>query len=266
MALCPVWGAAPGRAESLPVGIYPAYPPLDMRNVATGELEGFDVDLARALLGRMGREGRFVETAFAQLIPSLTSGRIGLFLNGMMDTPARRASLAFVDYLQSGVVFVTLAAGAEEEAGRIPADLPALCGRRVAVSRITTQPAQLLQWSDRQCVAHGLPPVVLFAAENSADARLQLREGRVAAVLQDSLTTPWVIALSGGRFVPLGAPFDSRPLGIGLSKGEPELSCAVRRAFAVLVADGTYRALLARWHLPPESAVEATAGDTACPT
>ncbi|MFT8417584.1 MAG: transporter substrate-binding domain-containing protein [Acetobacter sp.] len=237
-------------APPLLIGLYPSYPPLDMRDPQTNALEGFDVDLGRALIQHMPRSASVVETSFAQLIPSLLSGRIDLFFNGMMDTPTRRESIAFVDYLQAGFQFITLAGEASA-----PHTLPELCGKMVAASRLTSEPAHLLAWSAEHCVQQHLPPVELFATENSADARLQLREGRVVAVLQDSLTTPWLLQVNNGVFEQLGEPFGLTPLGIGLSKGNSLLNCQITAALAELQANGTYLALIHKWHLPQSSAL-----------
>ncbi|GBR36698.1 amino acid ABC transporter substrate-binding periplasmic protein [Neoasaia chiangmaiensis NBRC 101099] len=251
--------ACASDATPVTVGLYPSYPPLDMRDPRTDELQGFDVDLGQMLARRMGRTPRIVETSFAQLIPSLLTGRIAMFFNGMMDTPARRNSIAFVDYLQSGLQFIILAS--DDHAPRTPADL---CGRMVGASRITSEPASLIAWSDQNCVREHRPPVRLFATENSADARLQLREGRVVAVLQDSLTAPWTAHATGGLFLLLGDPFDMTPLGIGLPKDDVALACRTATALAALQTDGTYAALIRKWQLPPSSAIT-TARPKDCP-
>lgn len=207
MAFLHTAGHAEGRPLS--IGMYPSYPPLDMRNTQTNTLEGFDVDLSRALLERVGRPFTIIETSFAQLIPSLLTERIQMFFNGMMDTPTRRQSIGFVDYLRSGLQFMTLA-----DDRFAPRTQPDLCGRMVATSRITSEPASLMMWSDHYCVARHKPPIDLFAAENSADARLQLREGRVVAVLQDSLTAPWTLTTNPGMFHLLGSLLNSHPLAL----------------------------------------------------
>lgn len=243
-------GAGHAQERPLSIGMYPSYPPLDMRNPQTNQLEGFDVDLSRALLERIGRPLDIVETSFAQLIPSLLTERIQMFFNGMMDTPARRASIGFVDYLQSGLQFITLA-----HDPFAPRSLPALCGKMVATSRITSEPASLIAWSNTHCVAQQKPPIELFASENSADARLQLREGRVVAVLQDSLTAPWTIAINTGMFQLLGEPFELTSLGIGLPKTDVHFQCQTTAALAALQADGTYHALIRKWNLPESSAI-----------
>lgn len=245
-------GSGKTRAAALPllIGMYPNYPPLDMRNPLTNALEGFDIDLGRALLQRMQRDANVVETSFTQLIPSLLTGRIDIFFNGMMDTPARRENIAFVDYLQAGFQFITLADDAAT-----PRTLPDLCGKMVAASRLTSEPTHLLAWSEQHCVQQNRPPVQLFATENSADARLQLCEGRVLAVLQDSLTTPWLLQANHGLFQRLGEPFDFMPLGIGLSKSSSQLNCQLTAALAQVQANGTYLALIRKWHLPESSAI-----------
>nr|WP_298798988.1 ABC transporter substrate-binding protein [uncultured Acetobacter sp.] len=254
---------ANGHAENHPVsiGMYPSYPPLDMRNTQTNTLEGFDVDLSHALLERAGRSFEIIETSFAQLIPSLLTDRIQMFFNGMMDTPVRRKSIGFVDYLQSGLQFITLS-----DDSFAPHTLPELCGRMIATSRITSEPASLIAWSNQHCVAEHKPPVELFAAENSADARLQLREGRVAAVLQDSLTAPWTLTINPGQFRLLGDSFELTPLGIGLPKNDTHLQCLITAALAALQADGTYLALIRKWHLPESSAIAFSGPQPDCST
>ncbi|GEM15800.1 transporter substrate-binding domain-containing protein [Gluconobacter oxydans] len=256
-AVMALLGLGSARAEApappdLLLGLYPSYPPLDMRDPMTGVLEGFDVDLATGLSQRMGMTPRMVETGFAQLIPSLLTGRIRMFFNGMVDTPLRRQSVSFVDYLQSGFQFVTLSGD-----DHAPSTLPELCGRMVAASRVTSVPAELLAWSDRNCVAKHLPPVLLFATENSADARLQLREGRVVAALQDSLTLPWTVETSGHTLRALGEAFHLSPLGIGLPRGDSTFICRVSGAFSALQQDGTYLSLIHKWHLPESAALPA---------
>lgn len=43
-------GAGHAQERPLSIGMYPSYPPLDMRNPQTNQLEGFDVDSAAPFL------------------------------------------------------------------------------------------------------------------------------------------------------------------------------------------------------------------------
>ena len=141
----------------IPVGIYPSYPPLDMRDPVSGELKGFDIELGQRLAERIGAVFDLEETAFAQLVASVQTGRIKLFFNGMNDTAPRRELISFVDYLRSGTQFMVRAA----DAAAYP-DESALCGKKVAGSRGTNLPGQIAEWSQAHCESQGKAAVVFL--------------------------------------------------------------------------------------------------------
>lgn len=241
--------AAPVPAK-LTVGIYPSYPPLDMKDPATGTLRGFDVALAHDLAERMGTSFTFQETSFAQLLPSVQTGRIALFFNGMNDTPARQASIGFVDYLRSGTQFMVRAA----DAGAYKTGV-ALCGKKVAGSRSTNLPGQIAAWSQANCQAHNLPAVAFLDADNNIDARLQLKQGRADAMVQDSLTIPFIQSQEKGVYATVGEPFDMTVMGIGVGKTDTVLQKALQSALNAMIHDGSYAALLKKWGLPASSGI-----------
>lgn len=243
-------GAAAPLPASIAVGVYPSYPPLDMKDPATGQLSGFDVALGQDLARRMGTRFDLQETSFAQFVPSVQTGRISLFLNGMNDTAPRREVIAFVDYLRSGTQFMVRAA----DAGAYP-DAAALCGKKVAGSRSTTLPGQIAEWSRTQCETQGKPAIVFLGADNNIDARSQLRQGRADAMAQDSLTIPFIQMQEGGVYQTVGEPFEVTVMGIGVTKGDTALQGALQSALQAMIDDGSYGALLQRWNLPASSAV-----------
>ena len=236
--------------DHLGVGVYPSYPPLDLRDPATGALTGFDIDLSRLLAKRMGVSFDTQETAFAQLVASVQTGRIALFFNGMNDTAPRRELIGFVDYLSSGTQFMVRAK--DPAAG---GDATALCGRKVAGSRGTNLPGQIAEWSKANCESAGRPAVTFLGADNNIDARSQLKQGRADAMVQDSLTIPFAMAQEPGTYATVGAPFDVLVMGIGVGKGDTALQEALRTALQALIDDGTYAALLKTWNLPATSAL-----------
>jgi polar amino acid transport system substrate-binding protein len=57
-------------------------------------LEGFEVDIANALARRMGiARARFHQVEWSNLVPALERGDVDVALNGLEDTPSRRARL-----------------------------------------------------------------------------------------------------------------------------------------------------------------------------
>lgn len=235
-------------AEKIPVGIYPSYPPLDMRDPETSKLKGFDIDLAEAMARKMDAQIAWQESSYAELVPATQTGRIRMFFNGMFDTPLRQQQISFVDYLQSGNQFI------------VPADKPVgdpldLCGKKVAISRSTSAPASLEKWNKDSCAKAGRPAAIYLPAENSIDARMQMQQGRADAVMMDSLTIPYVIAQSHNKLATVGQPLDFSLMGIGVTKGDQALERRVAGALQALIDDGTYGKLIAKWGLSSTSAV-----------
>ena len=222
--------------------VNPIYPPMEFKDPATGRLMGLDVDLAEALAGRLGVRVEWQESSFAQLIPSLQTGRADMILSGMSDLPARRETLDFVNYMRSGGQFYVLASSAFRE----PTDL---CGRRVSTSRSTSFPDAIRGFSETQCVAAGRPAITYVPAESTADARTQLRQGRVDAAVQGNETIPYVMSLDPGLWRPIGTPITSVFQGMAFLKADTALRDAVIAAFAELQANGRYREIMARWNL-----------------
>jgi polar amino acid transport system substrate-binding protein len=240
--------AAAAEPAHIPVGVYPSYPPLDMRDPASGELKGFDIELGRRLAERLGATFDLQETAFAQLVASIQTGRIKLFFNGMNDTAPRRELISFVDYLRSGTQFMARAADAYP-------DEAALCGKKVAGSRSTSLPGQIAAWSQAHCESQGRPAIVFLGADNNIDARSQLKQGRADAMAQDSLTIPYIQTQEPGVYQTVGEPFEMTIMGVGVDKSDAALQSALVKALQEMIDDGSYAALLKTWGLPASSAI-----------
>lgn len=247
MAAAPAPAPAP---KQLTVGVYPSYPPLDMKDPATGQLRGFDISLSQELAQRMHSKLTLQETSFAQFIASVETGRIDLFFNGMNDTAAREKTISFVDYLRSGTQFMVPAADAKTYG-----NAEDLCGKTVAGSRSTQLPQQIATWSAVHCVAQGKPAIHFLDADNNIDARLQMKQRRADAMAQDSLTIPYVQSQQPGVYATVGEPFDTTVMGIGVGKTATGLQDALQKALQSMMDDGSYKALIEKSGLPANAAI-----------
>jgi polar amino acid transport system substrate-binding protein len=229
---------------SVIAAIVPNYPPLELRDPASGKLTGFDVELGEALAQRLAIRIEWQETSFEQMVSALRTGRVDLILSGMTDLPSRHDTVNFVDYLASGPQFFVQASRAAE----FP-DALALCGKSVGASRRTSFPAQIEAWSTANCQPAGKAAVRVIGTEGSADARTQLKQGRIDAAVQGNETLPFVMAQEPGAYAPVGPQFGRQLTGIGIGKDDAQLQKAVAGALAALIADGTYQRLLDSWSL-----------------
>lgn len=230
--------------KAISVANVPNYPPLEFKDPKTGTLTGLDIDLGNALAKKLGVEIKWEEISFEGMIPALTTGRVDMILSGMSDLPSRRETLDFVDYLASGAQFYTNADRKAEFA-----ELTALCGKKVGASRRTSFPAEMAKWSKENCEDKGKPALEIVGTEGSADARTQLRQKRLDAAVQGSETLPYLMDQEKGVYAILGKPFTTVHQGMAFDKKDPALRDAVAKAFAEMLKDGTYAAVLKKWEL-----------------
>ncbi len=229
------------KSGTLKVAIVPNYPPMEFKSPETGQLTGFDVDLGDALAKKLGVKLAWQETSFDQMMPALSTGRVDAILSGMTDLPTRHDTATFVDYLRSGPqFFVRKAREAEFK------DMSSLCGKKAGASRRTSFPREIAAWSEQHCKDN---PVVFVGTEGSADARTQLKQGRIDAAVQGNETLPYVMGLEPDTYMAIGTPIASQYTGIAIPVKETGLQQAMAGALDALIADGTYKALLEKWKL-----------------
>jgi polar amino acid transport system substrate-binding protein len=239
------------EAKAIVVANVPNYPPMEFKDPRTATLTGLDIDLGQALAKKLGVEFKFTEISFEQMVSSLTTGRADMILSGMTDTEARRDTLDFVDYLTTGAQFYTTADN--KDTFKTPADL---CGKTVGASRRTSFPGEMEKWSKANCEAAGKPALKIVGTEGSADARTQLRQKRLDAAVQGSETLPYLMSIEPNTYAIVGEPFTRQHQGMGFAKKDTALRDAVAAALKAMIADGSYKAVLAKWNLEANAVSE----------
>ena len=196
-----------------------------------GAIIGFEVDIAEALARELGVHAKFHQNDWSNLIPSLERGDFDIILNGLEDTPARRARLRL-----SRPYFVygeTLAV----RPGSALRTLDELSGHRIGTLNQTVAQELL--------VAHHAD-VVLY--EGAQEPYLDLSRGRVDGVLLDH-----VMADRYGCPLPelrcVAQDLARGTYVIGIRPNDGELFTHVDGALARLIGSGELRAILEHWKL-----------------
>lgn len=237
------------KSGKLRVGTSPTYPPLEFKDPMTQKLQGLDIDLAAEIARRLGLQIEWAEQSFDQLINSLDTGRIDMGASGMTDIPVRREKVDFVDYFSTGTQLFTM----PEQAKGLnkPEDV---CGKDVAVNRNGIFFVRLQEFNKNVCLARKLPEIKYSLTDKTADARLQIIQGRVVAAAQgvdairylnESPKSP-----DKGAFVLIGQPIAVDVAGFGFSKNNAGLRDAVAHALTLMMADGSYARIFDAWGLP----------------
>jgi ABC-type amino acid transport substrate-binding protein len=233
----------------------------------TGQLQGLDVDLAKALGDKLGVELEFQPLEhFTHSFRKVFEGRLDLGMSVLRDLERHQKDdgVDFVDYLDNGTVLL------------VPKDNPHailsatdLCGRTI-VRSLETAAGSILADSDR-CAVQNRPRIVLMTcptvpgAEEPEAKHVVLRDcpqyadplrlllGRQAhAAMVDAplfeqamKRTPAIrkqlevapVKMNGGRY------------GIAVDKDDRQVSDALQSALRAVMADGTYKRILAKWNL-----------------
>ena len=84
-------------AGVLQVGVAEARP-MNVRDPATGEWSGFNIEMARDLARSLGVELELVNSSYATLIPGLMAGQYQIIMAQLFANPERSQVVAFTDF------------------------------------------------------------------------------------------------------------------------------------------------------------------------
>jgi arginine/ornithine transport system substrate-binding protein len=216
------------------IGVEGAYPPFSYVTPA-GELAGFDIDIAKALVAAMGAEIELVAQDWDGIIPALLARKYDAIIASMSITEERKKKVAFTNkYYNTPAKFVCKK-GAIKTFSR-----EAIKGKNIGVQRATIH--------DRYLTDNYGNDVNIKRYGTQDEAYLDLVAGRVDMLLADS------IALSDGFLKkPEGKDFqfigpdltDKRwfgeGAGIAIRKQDTDLVELFNAAIKKIRADGTYK-------------------------
>jgi polar amino acid transport system substrate-binding protein len=241
---------AAAQPVPLRIALFASFPPMAYRVPETNALAGIDVDLAAYVGRKLQRPIVWQDVSYEQAIPALTTGRVDLAFS-LLDEPASRDRLDYVDYLQSGIQAYTTTAHSPI------ATLLDLCGQTLGANRRNGFGAAMRTWSEANCAPAGKPPIAVQETDGTQAARLQLKQGRVDAIVQSSEAVPYTMSLEPGAYVRIGKPLAALNIAVAFPKGVDALRNDVAAALRGAVADGTYAAVLVKHGLTDNSAASA---------
>ena len=231
--------AASAQALKLRIASEGTNPPFSIIN-ASGELEGFDVDIARALCAKMQAECEIAAQDWDGIIPALLARKYDAIVASLSVTEDRKNVVAFTKpYYRSPSVFVVRKGTDAKDVS--PA---ALIGKSVGVQSATNHSAFLEDVYSRSIVR-------LY--NTVADAYRDLAAGRVEYVLYDKLAIyDWLKTPEGAccEIAPaeLNDPaYFGSGVAIALRKGDDALIQKFNAAIDGIVADGTYAKINAKY-------------------
>lgn len=225
------------------------YPPFSFLN-EQNQLDGFDVDVAKAVADRLGVRLRLETPSWDVIAAGRWSGRYDICICSMTPSQARAQVFDFPEtYYASPAVIVVNAA---DERVRTAGDLS---GLKVGVTSASSYESYLNKDLVIESAEGGTTPEYPFDAvqiapyDNDTVAFHDLALG--AGVRLDAILTNLVTAQpridQDNRFKLAGAHLYAEPNAVAIEKGDAEWRAKVEEVFAQLRQDGTLAAISNKW-------------------
>lgn len=222
------FGAQAVAADKLKIGTEGAYPPFNLID-ASGQVGGFDVEIAQALCAKMGAECEVVTSDWDGIIPALNAKKFDFLAASMSITEERKQAVDFTDaYYTNKLQFIA------PKSGDLKADKASLKGKVIGAQRATIAGT----WLEDNLA----DTVEIKLYDTQENAYLDLSSGRLDGVLADKFVNwEWLKSDAGKDFEFKGEPvFDNDKIAIAVRKGDP-LREKLNTALKAIVEDGTYK-------------------------
>jgi polar amino acid transport system substrate-binding protein len=204
------------------------------RDSFTGELGGFDIDIAKQIATALFGDAshiQFVVLTSEQRIPALKEGRVDMVVRTMTMNCARWQDVDFSTvYYQAGQRVLV-----HRDSGITGID--ALGGKRVCAAKGSTS-------IDNVAKAASKP--VPVSVPNWTDCLVMLQQNQVDAVSTDDTILAGLAAQDPYTEV-VGPRFTDEPYGVAIAKGREDLVRFVNGVLERIRGDGTWTAIYQRW-------------------
>lgn len=215
------------------VGFCAQYPPFESKNEKTGEFEGFDIDLAKAVGEKLGIKVKLMDAEWQGLLGGLKKGDYNILITCMSKSETRAENVNFSDiyYTLPDVIVVRK----DETAIKAKEDLK---GKVIGVQLGSGSEQLADQMKDmfKEIKRYNYNP------EAFTDLKFKRTDAVIvgyAYAVNQIKTDP--------SFKVVGQPLAEAEIVMVMPQGSDELTQKVNSALAALKTDGTYQKIHDKW-------------------
>lgn len=216
------------EAGSITVGTKFDQPLFGLQDPRTGDVEGFDVEIARLIVERIGAdvEIEFVETPSAIRETAITDGTVDMVVATYTINDKRKEVIDFAGpyYVAGQDIMVA----ADDDSITSVDDL---AGKRVCSVQGSTSVENIRTMA---------PEAEVTEYDVYSKCADDLKNGRVDAVSTDNVILVGLISESDGAFKLVANPFTEEPYGIGVNKGDDEFRDFINDTLEELYESGEW--------------------------
>ncbi len=216
--------------KTLKVATEPAFPPFEAKGAT--DLEGFDIDLMRAIGKAAGLTVEFESLPFDGIIPGLQAGTVDGAISAITINAERAKTISFSrPYFKAGLAIVIA------DTNTTINTLEDLKDKKIAVQIGTTGAGTAKTVAGAEVRIFDSAPLALQ----------ELLNGNVDAVINDAPATLYAIKSGNLKGLKITQSLVTEEFyGIALPKDSPNLE-AINSALNQLITEGTYAEIYKKW-------------------
>ena len=213
------------------IGVKFDVPPFGFKNPQTNEVEGFDVDLGKAVADELGVRPRFIEAITDNRIPFLKRGTADLILSTLTITTERDKEIDFSDpyYIARGRILVPKGSDIQ--------GLEDLAGNKVCTALGSTYEETLRKRAK---------DAELRLVDTYSECLELIQNEAVDAVSTDDVILTGMI-IQDDNLQLVGKQLTTEPLGAGIKDGDREFQQFVNEVIADFKSDGRWQKAYEKW-------------------
>lgn len=241
--LCTVLASPPSGAAdllavarargSLRMAMEGSYPPFNFVDPKTGQMSGYDADVARLLAQRLGLRAELVSTEWTAIFDGLATGKYDAIVSQVVITPRRLQAYGFSEpYTYSSAQLIL-----RKNDDAVYMGMADLRGKTVGVAKGSSYEAQV----------RAVPGIKLRTYPAAPETLQDLAFGRIDAALNDSLMVAYFVGTATLPIKPGPMVGTGTRIGVAFQKGNPAFKAAIDAALAAAQADGSLSSLSRKW-------------------
>ena len=238
LAVCGSNSAQKEESKKIVVGLDDSFPPMGFKD-EKNEIVGFDIDLAKEVAKRLGREVEFKAIDWNSKEAELKSGRVDILWNGLDITDKRKENMLFSEpYMDNRQIVFVAKNGKVTVAGE--ADL--------AGKTIGTQSGGTTEeyFENKPELKASMKEVKYYP--DYINAFMDLENGRLDAVVGDEIIGRYYISKHPDEIQAIDTVIGTvSQFGIAFRKDDQKLRDEVQKVFDEMKADGTVAKISEKW-------------------
>ena len=218
---------------TLRIAMEGTYPPFNFKDPKTGQLAGYDVDVAKLVAAKMGLKPEFITTEWSAILAGLGAGKYDAIVSQVGINAKRQQVFDFSEpYTYSNPQLIVRK---NEKASY--ASLADLKGKKLGVGQGSVYEQQ----------AKAVPGIEVKSYPAAPENLQDLAVGRIDAALNDSLMVAYLLSNSKLPIKAGARVGQAERMGIPFKKGNPKFKAAVNKALQDASADGSLKQVSMKW-------------------